>query len=189
MQFLQYFGDDERRSVSGYEQSPEYLATVLEYDPYYRFFYLFLSESTTFYAGMPDKTVALMEEGLTHLKDNRPSDAYYVWRYKGSDELLFLEKGKAAQRSFEMAAKWAEESNDVNSELMTSLSKQTVEFLASDPDSTRAKIGAWGSILMTSLSQDTRIRAINNIQELGGKVTISDSGKINVEYPHFNSEN
>lgn len=183
LSFLQYFGDEQNRSREGYDLSSDYLSVVLEHDPYYRPFYLFLSESTTFYAGMPDKTVEIIEKGLSHLEEHRASDSYYIWRYKGTDELLFLGKGQAAKKSFEMAAEWAKESNEENSKLMASLSHQTAVFLASDPDSVNAKIGAWSSVLMTSQDKGTQRRAINKIRELGGQVTISKRGGISIKHP------
>ena len=183
LQFLQYFGDEDLRNVSGYGLSPEYLSVVLARDPYYKDFYLFLSESTTFYAGMPNRTVDLMAKGLSYLKENRAPDSYYIWRYKGTDELLFLDKAKAAQHSFEMAAEWAEKSSEENSKFMASLSRQTANFLASDPDSTPAKIGAWGNILVSSRDEQTQARAVQNIRALGGRVSISETGRVSIEYP------
>ncbi|MGB3768281.1 MAG: hypothetical protein WA947_17115 [Phormidesmis sp.] len=188
LQFLQYFGDGEARRVDGYSHNPDYLATVLKHDPYYRDFYLFLSESTTFYSGMPTKTVALMEEGLSQMKENRASDSYYIWRYKGNNELLFLGDSKAAQRSFEMAAKWAGTSHDKNSDLMAQLSKQTATFLASDPDSKRAQIDSWSSILTTTFSDEARDRAIKRIEELGGGVIFAKDGRIEVQYEKSEAE-
>ena len=183
LSFLQYFGDEEARNISDYSLSPDYLSAVLSHDPYYKDFYLFLSESTTFYAGMPDKTVELMAEGLSYLNDNRAADSYYIWRYKGSDELLFLNEANAAQQSFEMAATWADESSEEDSEFMAALSRQTASFLASDPNSTQAKIGAWSNILMTSRDEQTQARAVEGIRSLGGEVIVSDTGRLSIEYP------
>ena len=182
LQFLQYFGDEDARKGSGYDYSPDYLATVIEHDPYYRYFYLFLSESTTFYAGLPQKTVAIIEEGLSHLSENRSPDSFYIWRYKGSNELLFLDDSEAAQRSFEMAAKWAARSDHRDAEIVTQLSAQTAAFLSSDPDSRYAQISVWGNVLTTSFDDNTRARAITEIESLGGIVTISERGSVNIQY-------
>lgn len=188
LQFLQYFGDDKSRNTSGYSLSPDYLSVAITHDPYYRFYYLFLSESTTFYAGMPDQTVQLMNEGLSRMGENRASDSYYIWRYKGTDELLFLDKSRAAQESFEMAAQWAEASNEEDSDLIASLSKRTAAFLASNPDSKQAKISAWSSILTTTLDDETRSRAIENIRSLGGEVIIDSNGGVRVKYAQTEKE-
>ena len=189
LRFLQYFGSEKERKVTGYDMSPDYLSISINRDPFYRDFYLFLSESTTFYAAMPERTVALMEEGLSKIEDNRLPDSYYIWRYKGTDELLFLGDGEEAQKSFEKAAIWASQSSEENSSFMARLSKQTAEFLASDPDSAQAKISSWSSVLSTSLNNDTRDKAIEKIRELGGEVIIGDDGGISVEYSSKAREN
>jgi len=61
LKFFQYFGDDAR-DRTGYELSPEYFDIIIERDP--RFFeaYIFLSTSTTLYAGKPEKSIALMKK-------------------------------------------------------------------------------------------------------------------------------
>ena len=182
IQFLQYFGDEESRKVTGYSLSPDYLSVSLKFDPYYRYFYLFLSESTTFYAGMPDKTIALMEKSLSNFGKEKPADSYYIWRYKGIDELLFLNDGHLAQRSFEKAAEWATQSDEENSKLMASLSAQTAALLASNPKSTLAQINAWGSILTTTSDDTTRVRAIRKIRELGGDVVLASDGQLQIKY-------
>lgn len=188
IQFLQYFGDEESRKITGYSLSPNYLALSLKHDPYYKDFYLFLSESTTFYAGMPDKTVSLIAKALSLFKEEKPADSYYIWRYKGIDELLFLNDGQAAQKSFEKAAEWAAESNDENSQLMASLSKQTAIHLASDSGSTQAKISAWSSILTTTLNDETRIKAIRQIRKLGGDVVLSSNGQFQIKYANVEKD-
>lgn len=182
LQFLQYFGDEASRKATGYSLSPDYLSIVLKCDPYYKNFYLFLSESTTFYAGMPEKTVSLMAKGLASFKEQRPADSYYIWRYKGIDELLFLNDGHLAQRSFEKAAEWAAQSDEKNSKLMASLSAQTAALLASNPKSTLAQINAWGSILTTTSDDTTRVRAIKRIRELGGDVVLASDGQLQIKY-------
>ncbi|MGI8934772.1 MAG: hypothetical protein ACR2FS_11930, partial [Phormidesmis sp.] len=182
LEFLQYFGDDQNREVSGYGLSPNYLSAVLNHDPYYRPFYIFLSESTTFYAGMPDKTVSMIDKALSSFKDQKPADSYYIWRYKGTDELLFLDDGDEAQRSFEIAAQWAAESDDAGSQQMAALSAQTAAYLATNPESMEAKVNAWSSILTTAIDDATRERAVAQIRALGGNVVFSEDGGIKIEF-------
>ncbi len=182
LQFLQYFGDDGQRQHSGYGLSPIFLDSVLTHDPYYRPFYIFLSESTTFYAGMPDKTVEMIDKGLSSFGEQKPSDSYYIWRYKGTDELLFLNDGDEAQHSFEMAAQWAAESDDAGSQQMAALSAQTAAYLASNPASMEAKVNAWSSVLTTAIDDATRERAVAQIRALGGDVVFSEDGGIKVEF-------
>lgn len=182
IQFLQYFGDDEARQKTGYSDSPEYLSTAIHHDPYFRDFYIFLSGSTTIYAGKPEETVKVMSEGLAQIRQKRAPDSYYIWRYKGTDELLFLNDGKSAQKSFEMAAKWAYESSDEVADAVGKVSEQTAQFLADNPASKLAQINAWGGILTTALDNETRNRAIAKIRELGGDVVVGSDGQLQIKY-------
>ena len=182
VQFLQYFGDNEVRGRTGYGNSAKYLSATIHHDPYFREFYVFLSGSSTIFAGKPEETVQVMSEGLARLSTQRAPDSYYIWRYKGTDELLFLNDGRSAQQSFEMAAKWAAQSDDVNGQLMSQLSEQTAQFLADNPDSKLAQINAWGSVLTTALDNETRNRAIRRIRELGGDVVLGSDGQLQIKY-------
>lgn len=182
IQFLQYFGDEEIRKKTGYSASPNFFEALLRHDPFYKEFYLFLSGSTTLYAANPEKTTQLTSENLEHLSPNMPSNSYYVWRYKAVDELLFLGDGKAAQQSFTSAANWAEESTDSSSENIGKLSRNTATFLENNPESRVAQIDAWSSLLTTALDKDTRNRAIERIEELGGSVLFAEDGGIRIQY-------
>ncbi len=178
VQFLQYFGDDEARKQSGYAKSPEFFEALISQDPYYRDFYIFLSGSSTLYAGKPEKSVEIAALGLSKLSPNQPPDSYYVWRYKAVDELLFLGDNEAAQKSFDSAAEWATQSSDPEAKQVGQASKRTANFLANNPNSKTAQIDAWGSLLSTALSKDVRDHAIRKIEALGGSVVFSDDGNI-----------
>ena len=182
IRFLLYFGDDEARNVDSYEDSHTFFEAIIQHDPYFRKFYVFLSGSVTNYAGEPDKSVAIMQQGLESLSPNQPGDSYYVWRYKAADELLFLAKGKDAEHSYDMAAEWAAQSKDIDGEFMSHLSRQTAQFLADNPDSKLAQINAWSSILTTALDAKTRNRAITKIRELGGNVVLGSDGRLQIKY-------
>lgn len=182
IQFLQYFGDSESRKKSGYEISDSFFKAMLHHDPSYRGFYLFLSGSNTLYAGNPEETVAVMEMNLLRLQPNQPVDGYYIWRYKAVDELLFLGDSEAAQKSFAIAADWAQKSKDPSSRIISELSQKTSNFLADNPNSQAAQIDAWGSLLTTAMDKKTRDRAVERIQSLGGDVIFSEDGGISIQY-------
>lgn len=182
IQFLQYFGDDEMRGLTGYAASPFFFEAALSHDPYYRPFYLFLSGSSTIYAANPDKTVEIMDKNLKRLSPNQPADGYFIWRYKAVDELLFLGDGEAARKSFSKAAEWAEQSQNEGVQFIGELSQRTANFLAENPDSRVAQIDAWASLLTTAMDKETRARAINRIERLGGSVVIAEDGGISIQY-------
>ncbi|MCL1470521.1 hypothetical protein [Argonema antarcticum] len=183
LNFFQYFGDGLARDRTGYELSPEYFDIVIERDP--RFFeaYIFLSTSTTLYAGKPENSIALMEKGLKSLSPEMPGKYYYVWRYKGIDELLFLGKAKAAQQSFEMAAQWASRRNDPESQSIAAISERTAGFLSKNPNSKSAQVGAWSMVLGNKVDDRVRKIAISRIEALGGKVIITPQGGVQIVLP------
>ena len=183
LDFLQYFGDDEARSSLGYDLTTSFFESILSHTPDYRQFYLFLSGSSSIYTAKPHKSIELIEMGLKQLSPNLPNDSYYIWRYKGVDELLFLGDSRSAQSSFETAALWASQSHDSESDLIEEVSRQTAQYLVLNPQSKSAQIQAWGSILTTALDETTQKRAIEQIEALGGKVSDSESGQFKISFP------
>lgn len=184
--FLQYFGDDEVRAKTGYSLSPEYFEVILERDPRFLAAYQSLSTSTSLYAAMPERAIKLMEKGLKTLSPKLPEKYYYVWRYKGIDELLFLESRKAAQNSFQKAAEWASIYPDEESQNVALISRNIADFLAGNPDITSVQEAAWALVLVNAInSNDNRTRQliIRRIQERGGNVTITPEGSVNVQLP------
>lgn len=188
LSFLQYFGDDEMREKNGYSLSSKFFETIISNDPYYTKFYVFLTNSVSLNAAQPKRSAELMSQGLASLEKNRLDDSFYVWRYKGVDELLFLDNAKSAQHSFMKASEWAYESNLAGSNLVASISQQTADFLAQNPNSKAAQIGAWSSVLATAVDDETRKRAIESIQALGGEIILQENGEIEIEYAQTEQE-
>ena len=183
IKFAQYFGDETARDKSDYSLSPEYFKVIINRDPYFLDAYRFLSSSTTLYAGMPERTVALMQQGLKSLAPKVPEKSYYIWRYKGTDELLFLGDSQAAKQSFETAGKWADTYADDDSKYIAKISHQTAQFLAKNPNSKSAQVSAWSSVLNNAFDDRVRRIAISRIQALGGTVSITPDGQVKVQPP------
>ncbi|MEO0456651.1 MAG: hypothetical protein AAF152_08715 [Cyanobacteria bacterium P01_A01_bin.114] len=184
LQFLQYFGGDELRQQFGYQLSANFFEAILEKDPYYRDFYLFLSGSATLYAGQPEEAVALMANGLENLGPQQPPDSFYIWRYKGTDELLFLGDVQAAQQSYAMAAEWASQSSYVDGVLISEISQNMAQVLSQNPDSTAVKISAWSGVLSNALDDTARARATQEIRNLGGDVIQTPEGPYKIVFPN-----
>ncbi len=180
--FLQYYGDDEIRDITGYALSPEYFEVILKRDPRFLEAYLSLSTSTSLYAAMPERSIALMNQGLKSLTPAIPEKSYYVWRYKGSDELLFLGDAKSAQKSFAQAANWASTLPDEESKNLALFSQKTSEFLGRNPNSKYARISTWALILNYKVDDKTRQRAIKEIEALGGTVVKTSQG-MSIKFP------
>ncbi|WP_448574374.1 hypothetical protein [Trichothermofontia sp.] len=183
LNFLQYFGDDEARAQTGYDLSPEYFEVIVRRDPRFVRGYLFLSQSTSLFAALPKRTIALMERGLSTLTPQIPPNSYYVWRYKGIDELLFLGDAQAAQHSFRQAADWASQHPDPESQQVAQLSRSMADFLAENPRSQSALVGAWSMVLQSAVDNRTRDRAIAQIKELGGTFETDGQGRIIIRFP------
>ncbi|MEA5451564.1 hypothetical protein VB780_23510 [Leptolyngbya sp. CCNP1308] len=183
LRFLQYFGDDEARAKTGYGLSPEFFKAIIPNDPYYRMFYLFLSGSTSNFAVQPEQSVAITAQGLERLTPTLPPDSFYIWRYRGVDELLYLGDGRAAQRSYQTAADWARQSPHPEAPYIAENSQRTADFLAQNPLSKQAQVNAWASVLGTAFDDATRQRAIDRINALGGSVFISETGEVSIRFP------
>lgn len=181
--FLQYFGDEDSRVRTDYALSPEYFEIIVDRDPYFLQAYPFLSTSISLYAGMPDRSIALMNRGLSRLTPEAQFDSFYVWRQKAIDELLFLGDTEAARKSFLTAADWAVQSGLPDSDAVVVQSRQTADFLAQNPDSTYAQINAWVMILTTTPDERARKTAIEKIQQLGGAIVSNPDGTFSVQRP------
>ncbi len=181
--FLQFFGDNEARDKTGYSISPEYFEVILGRDPRFLEAYLGLSVSTSLYSGMPEKSIALMEKGLKSLSPQLPKRSYYIWRYKGTDELLFLGNAPAAEKSFLKAAEWASTYIDEESKQIVFISQKTAKYLSKNPDSKAARVATWAMVLNNNVDEKTRKRAIREIEALGGKVVTNPDGTTSIKAP------
>ncbi|PAX52679.1 hypothetical protein [Brunnivagina elsteri] len=182
LNFAQYFGDDEVRAKTGYALSPEYFEIILKHDPRFQLAYLSLSSSTSIYAGMPERSISITERGLKSLNPWVPKGSYYIWRYKGIDELLFLGNSQAAKKSLQTAADWAKKHPDKESQMSAGLSQNTANFLSRNPNSKLAQISAWTMVLQNGVDKETQKRAILAIQALGGEVVQTPQGN-QIKFP------
>lgn len=183
LQFLQYFGDTPAREVNGYSLSPEFFKIIIPNDPYFRLFYIFMSGSTSNFAGQPEVSIELLSEGLQHMTPTVPDDSFYLWRYKAVDQLLFLGDGEAAQQSFQTAADWARQSSHADAPFIAENSQRTADFLANNPDSRFAQINSWFTVLANAFDDATRQRAIERIEALGGQVVPNERGGFSIQLP------
>ena len=182
LRFLQYFGDGEAREETGYSLSPEYFEAVVNRDPRFVQASFLMSPATSLFAGKPKENIALLNQMLKSVSPDSLY-AYYLWIYKGVDEMLFLGDTEAAKESYEMAAKWAEASSDPDVQARAANARQTAQFLAKNPDSKVARIGAWTLVLSSATDEKTQQRALNEIKALGGKIIITPEGRLSVKVP------
>lgn len=184
LDFIQYFGDTPARKQTGSSLVPTFFTGVVDRDPRFLSAYYSFSVANSIYAGRPDLTVSTIEKGLPFISPHQRF-AHTVWIYKGTDELLFLGRNKDAQHSYEMAAKWASNHDDPVSQGSAKRSRETAAFLATNPNSKRARAGAWFSILEKALDRETQQFALSQIRSLGGQVLEKD-GSLTLKLPKEN---
>jgi hypothetical protein len=183
LQFIQYFGDTPARNQTGYSLVPEYFEVIVNKDPRFIDAYLYLSTACSIFAGRPDRTVALMNQGLKSLTPETSERAYYLWLYKAVDEILFIGDNQAAKRSYEKASQWAHLRGN---QQIADQARQTAQFLSRNPDSKKVQASAWLLIFDNARDDYTRKLALTRIQALGGKIAITQHNgetRISVEMP------
>jgi hypothetical protein len=182
LNFMQYFGDEPARKATGYKAAPNFFKVIVNRDPLFLQMYPYLSSSISLFSGQPQQTVTLLEQGAKAIPPQLQPEAYFLWQAKGTDELLFLGRNSAAQASYEKAAEWASRSSDPQIQAIAERSRETARFLASNPDSRRARVAAWSNILTNAVDESTRQFAIRQIMVLGGNVSVKN-GVLQVKLP------
>jgi tetratricopeptide (TPR) repeat protein len=183
MDFLQYFGDSEARQRAGYGVAMDYFDIIIDRDPRFLYAYYYLSNTGSLYVGQPEKSVALMNQGLKSVSPKVPDRSYYIWRLKGVDELLFLGNVKAARQSMQTAADWARQYPDREGQNVAHISQNTARYLARNPKSKQAQFDAWNMVLNNAVDDSVIKRAIAEIQALGGQVKTTPYGQFQVIAP------
>jgi hypothetical protein len=174
LQFIQYYGDVDARRENSYDLSPDFMEIVTKNDPKFIRAYLMMSVASSVNAGKPERTIEIMNEGLSKLTPDVPN-AYYLWLYKGVDELLFLGDIAAAKNSNQMAADWAKIADN---EFIEKSARGTVKFLETNPDSRAPRVGAWMLVWINSKDEDTRKMAKEKIEKLGGKLVVVNGNQV-----------
>ncbi|MFM9263810.1 hypothetical protein [Tychonema sp. BBK16] len=174
LKFLQYFGDDEARDVTGYSLSPDYFDLITRRDPRRVEIYPFLSVAVSFYQGKPEIAVQLMERGTSALSPQIDPKAWTVWRNKGLDELLLLGDIPGSIRSHEMAADWVE--GTPQGQQLAPMFRATAEFLRRDPDSIQVRFSGWSMVYAQTKDKFVQQRAKQALVKLGAQVKKDKDG-------------
>lgn len=183
LQFAQYFGDDLAREQTGFSLSPRYFEIIVDQDPKFLGAYVPLSTSISLYAAQPEKSIALMNQGLKSMTPQTPPRAYFVWRLKAIDQLLFLGDGLGAKNSFLTSADWASTYPDQESKTLAAASQQTAQFLAKNPQSKNAQVMAWTMVLGNVPDERTKKIARQRLESLGAELVTNPDGSVSVLSP------
>ena len=183
LKFFQYFGDGEARKETGYSLSSNYLDAIVDKDPLFVQSYFVISPASSMFGGTPEKTVDLMEKGLEKLSPHIDK-SYFVWIYKGIDEILYLADLKKAQKSYETAAEWARIAGDEN---VAQSASNTAKFLSTNPDARQAQVGDWFMLWVNTKDQQIRKLAQRKIEELGGILEVYPDGRVVAKPPKLSN--
>ncbi len=185
LSYIQYFGDNKAREATGYSSITDYFEAVAKHDPRFIRAFLSLSTANSVFAGQPEKTVALLDKSIETVAPNRQKmpDAFYLWNYKGIDQILFLGDISGAKNSYLNSAKWSGERGDDNGKFASDRAMETVNFLASNPDPKKVQIAGWMSVLTSAKDDRTKEHAIAQLKALGAEVVITAQGELQVKMP------
>ena len=186
LRFLQYHGSRGARAATGYDLNPQYFRAIVERDPHFLAAYFYLSPATSLFAGKPQTSVALIGQRLQHIDTSRTPRACYLWVYRGTDQMLFLPGQQAAARSYRNAARCAQQHDSAQMHQLARSARDTARFLRTHPIGDRERANAWAGILRRAPDGATRqraIRAIRAIERLGGEVTATAGGQLEVQLP------
>ncbi len=168
LKFLQYFGDEEARNITGYSLSQDYFDIITGRDPRRVEIYPFLSVAVSFYQAKPEIAVKLMERGTSALSPQIDPQAWTVWRNKGLDELLLLGDIPESVNSHEMAANWVE--GTPSGKQLAPMFRATAEYLRRDPDSVTVLFSGWSMVYAQTKDKFVRQRAKEALVKLGAQV-------------------
>ena len=186
LNFLQYFGDRTARRQTDYQIAPAFFEIIVDRDPRFLDAYFYLSTSISLFAAQPQTAVDLIKTGLESMSPETAPRAYYIWRSKGTDELLFLGDTQAASQSFLKAADWITNSNDPKRSALAIDARETAQFIRQYPNSRRVQIVGWINILTNAADDQTRERVSQEIKALGGEFITTEDGNTEVKLPPEN---
>ena len=175
LQYLQYFGDDEARSQTGYELAGEYLSRVVELDPRFLNVYIYISPGVSYYAGQPERAVALMDRGMAALSPQLNPRSFIVPNFKALDQLLLIGDIPGAIASYETAAEWVQAPEFAGYDQRM---RQTAAFLRENPNSVQAQFIGWNEVLQSAVDPIVRDRAVQGLLLLGAKPQRLANGQI-----------
>lgn len=183
LKYVQYFGDTEARDEVGYSVVSDYFETIVMKDPKFIKANLSLSASNSLFAGKPRKTINLLEKSAEYLTPKMRDYSFMIFAYKAVDEILFFGDLKSAQKSYLTAAEWAEKRNDEIGDKVAKLYRATINFLATNPDSSITQVAGWSMVLNRNNDPKIQRYAIDKIRKLGGQVTTDSNGKLIIKPP------
>ncbi|MCG9885097.1 MAG: hypothetical protein MH825_05890 [Cyanobacteria bacterium] len=175
LSYLQYFGDTDTRTVTGYDLNRDYFRLMVQRDPRFLAIYPFLSAGVSYYQGEPETAIALMATATDSLDPQVQPEAFWVWRFMALDRLLLLGDGSGAAADLEMAARWANQ--NPRSQPYVPMFLETARFFRSAPDSRGVQFFAWNSVYTEAVDEPIKRRAARELILLGAQRTTDAQGQ------------
>ena len=167
LSYLQYFGDTEVRQATGYTANEDYFELMTLRDPRFTTLAPFISAGVAYYAGKPEKSVALMTRMTEVLDPKHQPDAFWVWRFKAFDQYLLLNDIPGTIHSLEMAARWAEVKGE-NREV-AGYFRGSANFLRRDPNVVSVRFYAWNEVYQNAVDPLVIQRSEQELLKMGAK--------------------
>ncbi len=180
LDYLQYFGDDEARAVSGYGLAADYLDRVTELDPRFLFVYLFVSPGVSYYQGQPERAVTLFDRGVAALSPEIHPNAFIVPKFKALDLFLLIGDIPGAIAAYQQAAAWVD--GTPFADYRPGL-EQTIAYLQANPDSVQARYIGWSDVYNNAVDSVVRDRAATELRSLGARQVKREDGSIGFAPP------
>ncbi len=154
LDFIQYYGDNQARELTGYGLSPNYFKTIVTRNPKFIQAYPFLEPATTLFALKPAISDEIITEGLKNLSPQIPYSPE-LWIMKGKNQILFLDDIEGATQSYRQAVVWAKQDRKIYQDQHIDQLERTVKFLKSNPDSRAVTASSWASLLIRAKDEKT----------------------------------
>ena len=167
LSYLQYFGDTEVRQATGYTANEDYFELMTLRDPRFTTLAPFISAGVAYYAGKPEKSVALMTRMTDVLDPKHQPDAFWVWRFKAFDQYLLLNDIPATVASLEMAGRWAAMTSKYRR--VAPFFQETADFLRRDPNTLAVRFYAWNEVYQAAVDRLVIQRAEQELLAMGAK--------------------
>ncbi|QHU99768.1 hypothetical protein [Synechocystis sp. CACIAM 05] len=183
LKFIQYFGDNPAREQTNYALVSDYFQQIVDRDPRFNEAIFRLETANTLFAGNPDQSIEQLAKALDSqaVKFNSSFPTYYLWRMKGNNELLFRGDVENAKHSYAKSAISAQNYGGEDGQRMVDINQNSINVLKNNPDSKLARISAWVNVLSNSPDQKTTERVIKEIEALGGQVTLTPTGEVQIK--------
>ena len=136
------------------------------------------------FAGVPEQAIAIYGKGAESLNPDIQPESYVVWRYKATDQLLFMGDAQGARTSYLMAAEWSERAARTGKKLIddpkqvAESSRQSAQWLSEDRDLSKAQIAAWSMVLKNAVDKKTIEIVAKQLERLGMKIDIRDGALV-----------